>query len=110
VINEAALTYMRCRGLSETVIARLAEHPTRTFPDAAAWQAHLEELGITALQPAPAKALRYAHISSLRSPSSRPPGSSLRLARGQAARSGEPGPRLAGTLSPGFASCQPVPS
>jgi hypothetical protein len=48
VINDAALSYMRERALSGPVIARLAEHPDRQFADTAAWQAHLERLGITA--------------------------------------------------------------
>ncbi|MGH8269184.1 MAG: IS66 family transposase [Steroidobacteraceae bacterium] len=49
VINDAALAYMRQRALSGTVVARLAEHPEKQFADPAAWQAHLEQLGITAL-------------------------------------------------------------
>jgi Transposase IS66 family len=46
VINAEALTYMRQRALAGPVIARLAEHPERHFPDAAAWLRHLERLGI----------------------------------------------------------------
>ncbi|MGH7084125.1 MAG: IS66 family transposase, partial [Acetobacteraceae bacterium] len=49
VVNAAALTYMRGRSLAGPVIARLAEHPDKRFADAAAWQGHLERLGITAL-------------------------------------------------------------
>ena len=50
VINAEALTYMRDRALSGPVIERLATHPEHTFPDRAAWQAHLERLGITDLR------------------------------------------------------------
>src|SRR4051812_45857958 len=37
VINAEALAYMRRRALAGPVIARLAEHPERHFPDEAAW-------------------------------------------------------------------------
>src|SRR5215203_583295 len=50
VINAEALAYMRQRALSGPVIERLATHPEHTFPDEAAWQAHLERLGITDLR------------------------------------------------------------
>ena len=50
VINAEALTYMRQRALAGPVIARLAEHPDRFFPDQTAWTAHLERLGIAALK------------------------------------------------------------
>jgi hypothetical protein len=50
VINAEALTYMRDRALSGPVIQQLATHPKRSFPDQAAWQAHLERLGITDLK------------------------------------------------------------
>lgn len=53
VINEAALTYMRGRALPGPVISRLAEEPQRHFADRAAWQAHLDQLGISALQVTP---------------------------------------------------------
>jgi hypothetical protein len=53
VINAAALAYMRGRALAGPVIARLAAHPDRTFADAAAWQAHLQQLGIVALEVTP---------------------------------------------------------
>jgi hypothetical protein len=49
VINDAALSYMRGRALAGPIIARLAQHPERQFADLAAWQAHLDRLGITAL-------------------------------------------------------------
>ena len=44
---------MRRRALAGPVIARLAAHPDRTFADAAAWQAHLQQLGIAALEVTP---------------------------------------------------------
>src|SRR3954447_12754597 len=53
VINAEALAYMRRRALAGPVIARLAEHPERHFPDEAAWLRHLERLGIAALEVAP---------------------------------------------------------
>jgi Transposase IS66 family len=49
VINAEALAYMRERGLSASLIEQLAGQPERSFPDRAAWQAHLERLGIAAL-------------------------------------------------------------
>jgi len=53
VINEAALAYMREHALAGPSIARLAEHPEKQFADPAAWQAHLERLGLTALTVTP---------------------------------------------------------
>ena len=53
VINDAALSYMRERALSEPVIARLAAHTDKQFADPAAWRAHLEQLGITPLMVTP---------------------------------------------------------
>jgi hypothetical protein len=50
VINDAALSYMRERALSGPVIACLGEQPNKQFADTGAWQAHLEQLGITALK------------------------------------------------------------
>ena len=46
VLNEAAFDYMRCRGLAGPMIARLAAAGARHFADQAAWQAHLDRLGI----------------------------------------------------------------
>jgi len=46
VVNAEALAYMRERALAGPVIARLAGHPQRVFPDQAAWTAHLDRLGI----------------------------------------------------------------
>ena len=48
VVNAQALAYMRTRQLSEAAIARLAEHPERSFPDKAAWSTHLAALAISA--------------------------------------------------------------
>ncbi len=53
VINAEALAYMRRRSLAGPVIARLAGHPERHFPDGATWRRHLERLGITGLAVAP---------------------------------------------------------
>jgi hypothetical protein len=50
VINDEALAYMRERALAGPVIARLTGHPDRRFANSAAWTAHLEALGITALK------------------------------------------------------------
>jgi hypothetical protein len=47
-INAAALHYMRTRQLPGPLVARLADHPQRLFPDKAAWGAHLEALAIPA--------------------------------------------------------------
>ncbi len=60
VINDVALSYMRERALSGPVIACLAEHPDKQFADMAAWQAHLERLGITELRVTPEPADRFA--------------------------------------------------
>jgi hypothetical protein len=53
VVNDAALAYMREHALAGPTIARLAEHPDKQFADPAAWQAHLERLGITTLAVTP---------------------------------------------------------
>ena len=53
VVNEAALDYMRGRALAGPVIALLARRTERIFPDRAAWQAHLDRLGISALTVTP---------------------------------------------------------
>jgi Transposase IS66 family len=53
VVNAEALAYMRRRSLAGPVIASLAEHPERHFPDEAARLAHLERLGITGLAVTP---------------------------------------------------------
>jgi hypothetical protein len=53
LINEAALAYMRRRNLAGPLIARLAGHETKWFADEAAWQRHLDDLGISALAVSP---------------------------------------------------------
>src|SRR5829696_4381078 len=53
VINAEALAYMRERGLAGLIIQQLATQPERSFPDRAAWHAHLERLGITDLRVSP---------------------------------------------------------
>ena len=53
VINDAALDYMREHALAGPVIQQLAAHAQRQFADQVAWQRHLEQLGITALQVTP---------------------------------------------------------
>ena len=50
MVNDEAITYMRERALAKHVIARLLEHPARCFADQAAWNSHLDELGISALK------------------------------------------------------------
>jgi hypothetical protein len=50
VINDEALGYMRERALAAHVIARLVEHRDRCFANQAAWSAHLDRLGISALK------------------------------------------------------------
>jgi hypothetical protein len=53
VVDEAAVAYMRRHHLAGPVIDRLISHPQRSFPDEQAWAAHLEALGITALEVLP---------------------------------------------------------
>ena len=53
VINAEALAYMRRRSLSSPAIRLLAEADDKQFADQAAWQAHLDRLGISALKVAP---------------------------------------------------------
>ena len=48
-----ALAYMRQRALAGPVIARLAKHRRKSFADQAAWTAHLDRLGISALKSLP---------------------------------------------------------
>src|SRR5208337_1686852 len=50
IVNDEALAYMRARALAGPVIARLSEHENRVFADRAAWNAHLERLGVAALK------------------------------------------------------------
>jgi Transposase IS66 family len=53
VINAEALAYMRDRSLAGTLIRLLAGHDDKHFADGAAWQAHLDQLGLTALEVTP---------------------------------------------------------
>jgi hypothetical protein len=53
VVNAAALAYMRGRALPGPVMAALAAHPRTVFPDAAAWRAHLSDLGLDGLRVTP---------------------------------------------------------
>ena len=53
LIDEGALAYMRERALAGPVIARLAAQAERSFADAEAWTAHLQNLGITDLAVTP---------------------------------------------------------
>ena len=53
VINQAAIDYMRGRALAGPVISQLADHEQTQFADQAAWQAHLDQLGISTLKVTP---------------------------------------------------------
>jgi Transposase IS66 family len=53
MLNDTAFDYMRSRALSATLIAQLAEQPDTVFADQAAWAAHLDRLGFTALTTTP---------------------------------------------------------
>ena len=53
VINAEALAYMRSRALAGPAIRQLAAHDDKRFADRAAWRAHLDRLGITALDVSP---------------------------------------------------------
>jgi Transposase IS66 family len=53
VINAEALAYMQGRSLAGPLIRQLAGHDDKHFADRAAWQAHLERLGLTALDVTP---------------------------------------------------------
>src|ERR1700738_3891330 len=53
VINAEALAYMRGRNLSGSVITLLADQGETSFADRVAWQAHLDHLGIPALDVTP---------------------------------------------------------
>jgi hypothetical protein len=50
LINDDAIGYMRDHNLSGKVISQLAAHSKKSFADRKAWVAHLEKLGITALE------------------------------------------------------------
>jgi Transposase IS66 family len=53
VVSDAALEYVCEHGLSSPVVRQLAGHGQRQFADQAAWQRHLEQLGVTALEVTP---------------------------------------------------------
>jgi hypothetical protein len=53
VLNDAAYAYMRTHGLAGPSIALLAGSRQTRFADQAAWMAHLEQLGLTALTVTP---------------------------------------------------------
>ncbi len=53
VISPDALAYMRGRDLAAGVIKLLADHPDKSFPDLKTWTAHLQSLGIDALDVLP---------------------------------------------------------
>jgi len=53
VVNDAALHYMRGHALAGPVISQLAAQPQSRFADQAAWQAHLQRLGITRMTVTP---------------------------------------------------------
>src|SRR5689334_2250895 len=53
VLNDAAYGYMRKNALSAPLIARLKADPQVCFTDQAAWLAHLDRLGLTALTVTP---------------------------------------------------------
>jgi hypothetical protein len=53
VVNAAALDYMGEHALAGPIIRQLAGHPQRQFADKAAWQRHLEQLGIAGLEVTP---------------------------------------------------------
>jgi hypothetical protein len=50
VLNDQAFAYMHRRNLAGPVITMLAAHPARRFADQAAWNAHLDALGIAGLK------------------------------------------------------------
>jgi len=53
VINEAALDYMKERGLPLATIGKFKQHKTRIFSSAADWEPHLQALGLNELKVAP---------------------------------------------------------
>jgi hypothetical protein len=50
VVNQEALAYMRARALPGPLVVTLSEHPDRVFADRAAWNAHLDRLGVSTLK------------------------------------------------------------
>ena len=53
VINDAALDYMRKRGLSQIVIDKFVDHEDRIFSRPGDWERHLQTLGLSALKITP---------------------------------------------------------
>ena len=53
IVDDAAIAYMRARNLSGAVIGLLSAHATKTFADQTSWTAHLQVLGIAALDVGP---------------------------------------------------------
>jgi hypothetical protein len=53
VLNDTAFSYMRSHALPVTLIDCLAAQPQTAFTDQAAWSAHLDRLGFTALTATP---------------------------------------------------------
>jgi hypothetical protein len=53
VINDAALDYMKERGLPLATIGKLEEHETQIFSSEGDWKRHLQVLGVNALNVAP---------------------------------------------------------
>lgn len=51
VINDAALDYMKERGLPPIVIGKFKEHKARIFSSAGDWERHLRALGLSAMHP-----------------------------------------------------------
>jgi hypothetical protein len=53
VINDAALEYMRERGLSQIVLDKFASHKDRIFQSPDDWEQHLQALGLSTLKVTP---------------------------------------------------------
>ena len=53
VLNAAAFAYMRKHSLADPVIGQLMANEDKSFGDATAWSAHLNELGIDKLEVTP---------------------------------------------------------
>ena len=68
VINHEALRYMRERQLAGSVIETLRMHPVQSFPNEAAWRAHLSALGIDTLSATPPSAFTRVGITMPPSP------------------------------------------
>jgi len=53
VINDAALDYMKERGLPQIVIGKFKQHKARIFSSAGDWEHHLQALGLSAIKVTP---------------------------------------------------------